>query len=181
MLALRGQSSDKQDIASYTTYCKKGVLYDRILLELIKRGLVPSSTIRKDIKPIMFSVLFSSNRHHDKMKDYFKELFPSVYELFCTIKRTGKEKLPILLQHIESVLMLEMVSKRISKEKPSLPIFTIHDSIVTIKGYEDYVELVMQEEFFNLIGIIPSLEIEDLTPAKLSKRLEAIIIIKDAA
>ena len=37
-------------------------------------------------------------------------------------------------------------AKRISTEKADLPIFTIHDSIATTQGNEDYVSRIIKEE-----------------------------------
>ena len=55
-------------------------------------------------------------------------------------------------------------AKRISKERPTLPIFTIHDSIATTVGNEDYIQKVMQEELTKHIGHPPTLSVEYWTP-----------------
>jgi hypothetical protein len=41
-----------------------------------------------------------------------------------------------------------------------LPIFTIHDSIITTSGDEEYVKAIMKEELHNYIGYEPKLKIE---------------------
>ncbi len=58
--------------------------------------------------------------------------------------------------------MIQKVSQRISIEKPTLPIFTIHDSIVTTDGNQDYVSRVIEEEAYKLTGLKISLGIERL-------------------
>jgi hypothetical protein len=58
--------------------------------------------------------------------------------------------------------VLDKICKRISIEKPSLPIFTIHDSIITTRGNESYIQLVMKEELEKGIGKVPILAIEPL-------------------
>ena len=55
----------------------------------------------------------------------FGKLFPSVLEVFSFIKSKNYPDLAILLQRIESYCVLEFVCKRISKERPDLPIFTM--------------------------------------------------------
>ena len=65
-----------------------------------------------------------------------------------------------MLQTIESKLFLDRIAKRIAKERPELAIFTIHDSITTIVGNEDYIQHIMEEETIKAIGVRPSISIE---------------------
>ena len=58
--------------------------------------------------------------------------------------------------------MIQRVCQRISKEQPKLPIFTIHDSIVTTDGNQDYVSNVIKKEAYKLTGLKVSLGIERL-------------------
>jgi hypothetical protein len=47
-----------------------------------------------------------------------------------------------------------------------LPIFTIHDNIVTTVGNQEYVSSVIKDEMTRLIGAEPGLSIEYLHPQK---------------
>jgi hypothetical protein len=49
---------------------------------------------------------------------------------------------------------------RLKKEHPTVPIWTIHDSIATIEEYLPLVEEVMREECMKLIGSVPKLKRE---------------------
>jgi hypothetical protein len=53
-----------------------------------------------------------------------------------------------------------VATKRIAKEQPRLPIFTIHGSIATTQGNEDYVKKVLEEELYKSIGYLPKLSTE---------------------
>lgn len=135
----------------------------------IKNFLCPNSS-RKDLKAIIFIVMFSDNRFFNsptrnghqgsELKELFFNLFPNVYEIFKTIKRTDKGNLARLLQNIEAYSMLDIITYRISKERPDLFMTTIHDSIVTTEGDEDYVKRVMEEELVRIVGIAPGIELE---------------------
>ena len=132
---------------------------------------------RKDAKILMFHLLFSRNRgtHKDvlirQMRDIFeKELFPEVSELFRLIKSEHSDvdmdkqhnRLSCLLQSIESSIILHRCCRRIWEEQGhQVPIFTIHDSIVTIPEYKDYIVRVMKEEFSLCIGVPPTLSVEE--------------------
>jgi hypothetical protein len=156
-----------KDVATFVESVSKGNFYE-LLSEMIKQEMNLSITDRKELKAIVFLVLFTDNRFIGQddaaPKKIFRELFPTIYRLFALIKKRDKSILPRILQTIESHLMLKVIAKRISKERPSLPIFTIHDSIATTVGNEDYVQKVMQEELTKYIGHSPTLSVEYWTP-----------------
>ena len=87
-----------------------------------------------------------------------------VYEVFSLIKRKEKSLLARILQSIESDIIVNRASKRIAKEQPDLPIFTIHDSIATILGNEDYVATIITEEVKNLTDLDVQLGYEYWNP-----------------
>lgn len=162
------------DFSRYTHLVKQGRLYEFLQEELnSKLGLEYSS--RKQVKSAVFQTLFTNNRfiHQTdaKPKKLFSELFPNVYELFCIMKEKDKSLLPRLLQSIESYLMIDVIAKRVSKELPKAPIFTIHDSIATTNEYVDRVKEIMIEELTKSIGIAPNLKIEYWNLENMDKHL----------
>ncbi|RPE05797.1 hypothetical protein EGT74_25885 [Chitinophaga lutea] len=127
--------------------------------QLLNDKLGLDFTSNEEVKPILFTVLFTDNRfigqEEAAPKRIFRDIFPKIYEITASIKRAKAENLPILLQRIESYIMYYRIVARIRQEKPYLPIFTLHDSIVTLKEYEEYVETVMKEEFGKCLGFTP--------------------------
>jgi hypothetical protein len=124
----------------------------------ISKTIAPNAVYDKDkMKVMMFMVFFSSNRFIGQVKaipkKLFKIKFPDVYKVFQLIKKNNHATLPIMLQKIESQIIVERATKRIGMERPNLPIFTIHDSIATIQGEEDYVEKVLKESIFEYTGL----------------------------
>jgi len=120
------------------------------------------------LKEIIFIVFFSNNRfigqpEAQKKRD-FREVFPDVYKLFALIKKKNHRALAHLLQRIESNIIIERVTKRISVEKPELPIFTIHDSVVTIQGSENYVSRIIEEEIKKATSLDVKLGLEFWNP-----------------
>ncbi len=97
----------------------------------------------------------------------FDQHFPEVYQLFRLIKSTNYTILPIILQRIESYLLIDVICKRISDLEPQIPIFTIHDSILTTRGNEGFIEDIITDEFTKWIGYPPKLDIKHLTPENL--------------
>ncbi len=160
-LSLDGKG--KGDIRSYTDKVLDGSLYEYIAEEIKStHGYIISN--RKEIKKMIFTVFFSANQFFHQReawpKEMFSDLYPTVYDVFKSIKRHGQANLAILLQRMESKLMLDYVAKRIGKECPGMPMFTIHDSIVCPFGEQGYVARVIQEEALKCIGSTPSVSVE---------------------
>ena len=131
--------------------------------KIIEEDLDLSST-RKKAKQITFSSIFSPNTaiaYREEMR-IFRNVFPNVFEVFKLIK-LGKghhNTLAILLQHIEATLVLKIACKIISEERPDIPIFTLHDSIITTVGNENYVNEVLTNVLTEAIGIAPKIKVE---------------------
>ena len=154
------------DISIYKELVWNGNIYEhfgRLLEEanlLDQNDLTPT---RKIAKRAIFTAFFSRNSSigYNKDAQLFNRFFPNVFEIFAKIKKGKKyNSLACLLQHIEAQIILLKICKRVSVERPDLPIFTLHDSIVTTEGNEGYVSDVMMEVLSNEIGIPPILKIE---------------------
>jgi len=159
MLAEMGVPIETEDVGVYITEVLKGTLYEYVEEKVKEMKGVYGVRTRKEIKKMMFTIMFSGNKKSSPVKDLFKQLFPSIYTMFAFIKRTKKELLPIMLQTIESMLFLDRIAGRIAKERPNLFIATIQDSITTTVGNEDSVKHIMEEETIKAIGVKPSIDI----------------------
>ncbi|WP_417872881.1 hypothetical protein [Xanthomarina gelatinilytica] len=177
MLGLFKGAPVNTDIQEYIRLAVGGEFYEE-LEQKYKEELGITFKLRKDIKATVFQVLFTANNFFGcekaKPKKLFAELFPEVYKIFSDIKRTDKTVLPRLLQSIESYLIVDVICKRISKELPNAPIFTIHDSITTTKEYIDDVQKIMEEEFEKQIGKAPMINYEEWNPNKLEEHLDKL-------
>ena len=151
------------DVKKYMQLVEDGTLYDYLAVEYKKR-LLMNITDRKSIKAVIFQVLFTDNRFIGQKeaapKRIFKELFPNVYKLFFFYKKGNAALLPRLLQQLESRLILDVICRRIIKEKPGIPLITVHDSIATTISNLDYVKGIMTMELTKYIGIKPNLKVE---------------------
>jgi hypothetical protein len=170
MLVKNEDSLDNKGISDIQCFKEKvteGMLYEYIAEELTNQGLEGFKD-RKAVKEMMFSVLFSDNRFigapDAEPKRIFRDLYPAVYKVFSYLKSRNHKNLPILLQNIESSLILGSVAKRITFEEPYMPIFTIHDSIVCPVGKEEYVKEVIIEEAISKIGLPPKVKYEYWIP-----------------
>jgi hypothetical protein len=137
----------------YENYVNSGEFYKKLA-----DAVYPSIPFDKqNMKTMIFTILFSNNRFIGQpgaeAKKDFRSAFPNVYELFRLIKVKNHRALAHLLQRIESKIMIEEVASRIAKECPNLPFFTIHDSLATTIGNEQYVGKIIKEEASKLTGL----------------------------
>lgn len=156
--AQNNRIKEGDELWNYYGIVSRGKFYPEFR-QLLNDKLGLDYTTNEEVKPVVFTVLFTDNRfiRQEEAKSFwtFRDLFPRIYEITASIKKHGAENLPILLQRIESHIMYQKVVTRITKEREYLPIFTLHDSIVTLKGHEDYIENVMKEEFSKCLGFNP--------------------------
>lgn len=151
---------DNEDINIYSEMVNSGAFYEKV-----SELMYPTAKFDKPfVKEMVFKMFFSKNTSmrlpRAKFKRDFKNRFPQTYEIFRRLKVKNHTALAHLLQRIESLIMIQNVVVRISKERPELPIFTIHDSVVTTVGNEKYVASVIQEEVLRLTGLNAQLGIE---------------------
>lgn len=167
----------KEDKNRFVDLVAAGALYE-YLEKAFKRDLNMLNVTRNTAKIAVLQAFFSDNRFigtkEAEPKKLFSKLFPSVYKVYATIKRKDKTLLAILLQNIESHFIVEVIARRIAKEHPNLPIYTIHDSIVTTKGNEGLVAAIMKEELTKGVGKAPSLKFEYWKPEYIDDYLNAL-------
>lgn len=157
MVGVIEELQNKEDVKLYKELVLNGQLYEYMgaKLKMNDRALA---------KETMFSVLYSANKYFNQKealpKRIFCEAFPNVYKLLAMFKAEQKNALAVLLQRIEAKLILSAITKRISIERTELPLFTLHDAIVTTLGNEQYIDMVLKEECAKVFGWPPKTKIE---------------------
>jgi hypothetical protein len=153
--------SNYEDVILYRSLVQTGKFYEH-MMNKFKENNIPY-TDRSDVKEQLFVVLFgkpTAYRYNPAAK-LFKEEFPNVQILFDHIKKKNKNRLAILLQRIESYVMLEKVAVTIAKELPDLPFLTRHDSILPIKlfvagsGNTEKIRIILVNTIKEVTGMIP--------------------------
>lgn len=136
------------DTKKYFELVKNGLLYDDI---------IHNSTIktRKEAKEMIYKVLFGDNkRSNKKINKIFQKLYPSVFEYILEFKyekRKNYKELAHELQKMESEFIFNQVIKEIYETYPEIILFTVHDSILFPKSYEERVRIIFNKHFDRLI------------------------------
>ena len=159
------------NIALYIELVTSGTIYEYLVDEFLKEGL---ELTRDDTKKQVLRTLYARNRKPEnevnrQAREIFIDRFPGVDKVFSQIRGHGKgekfttyKRFAILLQRIESYLVLDVIMKRVYKELPGDFAMTIHDSILTVNDREvvDSIFKIMEEELEKFVGYPPRLKKE---------------------
>jgi hypothetical protein len=151
-----------ENVIKFINSVKKGKFYEEFgILIGIDTSIKENRVL---VKAATFSALFSPNEKskHIKEVQLFKKAYPDVYRVFRMVKSSkgNHRALSCVLQRFEANLVLHVACKKITKIDSNIPLFTLHDSIITIPKHEDLVKQVMKEVLENAIGFPPQLKIE---------------------
>jgi hypothetical protein len=92
----------------------------------------------------------------------FAELFPLEAQIMRLLKCDDYTQFPILLQKIESKLILE----ELGRELHDTPFLTLHDSLIFRSHCEDQVVTVLNKVFTRHLQTVPRLERTVYTPSR---------------
>lgn len=163
--------SHKQDVRKYISLVVNGNFYEYLMNEFAASGLhLDRSATKRQVLRILFARNRApKNETNRKAREVFKKCFPTVHRIFNKVRGTAKgdkfhsfKRFAILLQRMESYLMLDLVVKRIRREMPDVVALTVHDSVMTgiLTNKVEEVKKIIIEEMTNFVGFRPNVNIE---------------------
>ena len=142
LLLVMKEQGFKEDV--YKTDVLNGTFYDKIAIYLNKE--------RKEIKKEVFKILYGRTRKKlNDIDNAFKILYPMTWQFLIDYKvKLGYYKLIARqLQTIESNFIFNIVIPEILKWN-TIPIITVHDSIIFENQYKENVNLIWNKCLFNI-------------------------------
>ncbi|MBL1223288.1 hypothetical protein JET18_20775 [Chryseobacterium sp. L7] len=157
--------SKEEDVLLFKKIVSSGKFYEefgKILKDNGEFEDISNDNLRKEVKNITFSTLFSNNKaiSYSNYIRIFQAIFPNVYKVLKYVKKGQHNTLAIVLQSLEADLVLHKACKRIDMDKDHIPLFTLHDSIITTEENVEYVKSVLVHVMKENIGVKPNLKIE---------------------
>jgi hypothetical protein len=151
---------------TFRNLVQNGKLYEFICFKffnkyLTKGGIDRFSTRAKTKQEFMHMMYHNPKERFTKAKDVFaefKKLFPAEAAVMNLMKKRLYNDFPVILQKIEAKMLLHKVAKKVYDINPEIPLFTIHDSILTTKKYANTLKSILENEYKNLLGFIPQFE-----------------------
>ena len=166
-----------KDVKNYIFLVSTGTLYDFLQDKFRANGLELN---RKETKVQVLRILFARNRSpkdetNRQARAIFKANFKTVHRIFSKVRGSEKgdkftsfKRFAILLQSVESFLMLDVILKRIYRELPGTIAVTVHDSVMTglLTNNVEAVRKIMEEELTFFVGMTPQIKIEGIEREK---------------
>jgi hypothetical protein len=161
MFAKVAKIAEKEDVIRYKNLVNAGTIYDWIS-QVAKEDLgimIDRDEAKKQMLMTMYSSNYFLGQPNANVKRLFKHYYPNVYRVFNEFKTGHKENLPILLQRIESFLIIDKISRMNHNGRP---LFTIHDSLLSLPMDLEYFYEILHNILTTNIGVKPSLRIKEI-------------------
>jgi hypothetical protein len=163
--------SQSEDVKKYISLVVSGKFYEFLMQEFANAGIELS---RDETKTQVLRILFARNRPpknpiNRKCREIFQASFPTVHRIFSKVRGSEKgdkfhsfKRFAILMQRLESYLILEVIMKRIYRELPGTIAVTIHDSIMTgiMTNNVEPVRKIMEDGLAAFVGFKPNIKID---------------------
>lgn len=158
-----------QEISFVSDACK-GIIYERIGEYLSAEGYFEKGESddqkRAQVKKYLLKLIFASPiEHHSMYKSHigpiweaFKACYPEVGQVVSLVKEVDYKAISRLLQRIESYCMLDGLCKAVNDKHPEIPLFTLHDCIITTEENIDVVEKELLAAITEIVGFTPSIK-----------------------
>jgi hypothetical protein len=136
----------RPDLEQYIETCEAGRLYE---------SLMGPSDDRDRAKTRFLTTMYDRNRKGNRALSPY----PSVEKMLTALKRKDYRHAAHLMQNCEACLFIGTIAERLRAESPDLPVYTIHDSILTVPAGVEHVRATILNVFGRL-DIHPTLKTE---------------------
>jgi hypothetical protein len=111
----------------------------------------------RETKKAFYRAAYGRGIRHTVEVRALQRQYPTLYAAIDKAKVRNYKDLAIGLQRVESDAVLGAICRRITRELPKAPLYTIHDSVMTTHEYADQVRDIMTSELLYITGIPPVL------------------------
>lgn len=101
----------------------------------------------------------------------FRREFPMILSIMDAFKFEEKKALAIALQTMEAEIVLDKIARVFSEKFPGVPIYSIHDALLTIESHKEKLNDLMIQILWEEAGIKPSTKVTKLCPEALFEDL----------
>ena len=170
---------------TFSSLVMNGKLYEFISSNFknkFKENNIDPFENREKAKNQFIKMLYAENKNrHVASSNYykaFKELFPFESNIIDLLKSKNYTEFSVLLQQIEARILLKNICKRIYQKDHSIPLFTIHDGIITTNCNEIALKNEILTTYKEILGVSPELKTEKLNKANLDFKTFRKTVIK---
>jgi hypothetical protein len=144
-------SNNNKDLDQYIKQCEEGKFYESLMTETLTR---------QEVKTKLYQVWFGKNCYKSPIKNRIEEVYPSVGNMLKELKTNDYQRSAWVLQNFEAMMFIGRIAGTIMRDRPEVPIITLHDAIYTTKAFQPYVQQVIMDQFA-LFNITPTISVTD--------------------
>jgi hypothetical protein len=137
---------------------------DKLGLEDSKNPLLTRDSAKQFFIKTLYSDKNNVHSLSSKFMKVFSEDFPVVVNVINFIKSDSKRDFAYLLQRIESEFIINRIASPLSKSNPNIPLYTIHDGIITTEEFADLLHETFQKVYISEFGLAPNITRSILKP-----------------
>ena len=145
------------DVRAYITLTENGTLYEYL-------GELFGLTSREEVKKAFFQRVLFCKPHKHQFSTAFTDQFPTVAGVITELKAKDHRRLSHYLQRCESAAVIHGVCERLRVDRPDVPVWTIHDCVMTTRPHAEAVRTVVRDQFAAM-SLSPSVSEHDYTLA----------------
>ena len=119
--------------------------------------------VKKMIMPVFFD-LIETYRPANLQDSHivFHELFPFEMSILDILKEDSPKTAAKILQSVEAYLVTKVTCKKIAEAYPQIPLYTVHDCILTTDGNQELVESCFRQVLHDHTGKPPGIKVSIL-------------------
>ena len=174
ILKMIRQCKNKTDVSTYLKATKEGSFYESLVNQY---GAHYTSLNSKEkaktefVTYLNFDIRKKTSGRYGAYRQ-FEQDYPNVVELMELIKKYNHTDMSTILQRLEAKLFLIITGREFSRQYPDVPIFTIHDTIITIQSHTDKLENIIKTSYERNLGFCPKVKTTVLTPETAELNME---------
>lgn len=149
---------DEKEVNKFADWTGSGLFYE--FFERAYFNNTGKDMSRKDIKELMFCILYSKNGSYKNEKKIFGDIFPTILKFIEKEKETKHNSFSIKLQNIESKMCIDKICKKLDEN--NINYYTIHDAWLIDESDVDEVEKIIITTFYDNVYRRPELSIEKI-------------------
>jgi hypothetical protein len=157
------------DLDAYLAACQRGTFYRSLMTPSEKAQVAAEKAqgrrhflgrLKVRVLAAFYSAIGRRRRFPNTTRKRLQAKYPSVARVLHELKEEDHRRAAWTMQAFESCIFVKRVCGRLRRRHPDIPVFTIHDSVLTTPEFVPTVEAVILDEFGKL-GLRPSLKRED--------------------
>jgi hypothetical protein len=156
----------KADVLEFMQQTSNGTMYDLLVTRYGKETRKMKS--RAAAKVAFMFIMNSPFRNIEAKKNKYYRLwsqdYPTVSALLQFVKSIGHFHMSTILQTLEAKMILDIVVNDFCNNYPDIPIFSVHDSLITLQSHSGHLQAVIERVYQQSLGEAPEVSIKELGP-----------------